>query len=320
VRSEQPLRAREPGRSSGATYWWTRASNVRSGLSLRAGKFGLDAPMSGLPLPASPDLLIMMMLMIALGHWLAWVIFYGEFVANFIVNLWLFRILQKQGVKKRLPWFVSYIAWQLALTVVGLGIWIVRRSLYVRVFWWMEVVTVALLVMMVRESLLRIFKGFESLLRWSVLAAVVAVLAYSAWKGAHAPPVQVGRLGAFILGAEFVFRWGIAIVSTVAAALMWSIGEPSGSREDAVITGAAVASLGFVAWAVIRWVFGSRFTFFAQYLPAVGYFIAAFYWIKVFPRPIPEFGLKELGMQPEQLAKELRVYREILEWIRSKLW
>jgi hypothetical protein len=268
---------------------------------------------------ASPGPSTMMMLMIARGHWLAWTIFYGEFVANFIVNLWLFRILQRQGVKKQLPWFVLYIAWQLTLTVIGLAMWIGWRSLYIPVFWWMEAVTVALLVGAIRESLLRIFRGFESLLRWSVFAAIVAVLAYSAWKGAHAPPVQGGRLAAFLLGAEFVFRWGIAIVSTVATALMWSIQEPSGSREGAVITGAAVASLGFVALVVIRWVFGTRFTFFAQYLPAVGYFVAAFYWIKVFPRPIEEFGFTELGMQPEQVAKELRGYREVLEWFRSRL-
>lgn len=262
----------------------------------------------------------MMILTLAWSRWLSWAIFYGEFIANFLVNLWLFKILQRQGVKKQLPWFVSYIAWQLVLTVIGLGIWIGWRSLYIAVFWWMEAVTVVLLVAAVRESLLRIFKGFESLLRWSVLAVVVAVLAYSAWKGMHAPPVQGSRLVTFVAGAEFVFRWGIAAVSTVSAALMRFIDEPSGKREDAVITGAAIASLGFVALVVVRWLFGTRFTFFAQYLPDVGYFIAAFYWIKIFPRPVEEFGFKELGMGPEEIARELSGYREILEWMRSKLW
>ena len=258
--------------------------------------------------------------MAAWPHWLSRTVFYGEFVANFIINLWLLRILQRQGVKKQLPWFVSYIVWQLLLTVIGLGIWISWRAVYTAVVWWMEAVTVALLVAMVRESLLRIFKGLESLLRWAVLAAVVGVLVYSAWKGAYAPSVQGSRLAAFEVGSEFVFRWGIAIVSMVATALMWTMKEPSGTREDAVITGAAIASLGFVAWAVIRWLFGSRFNFFAQYLPAVGYFIAAFYWIGIFRRPVQEFGFKQLGMEPEEVSREIGQYRKFVEWLASQKW
>jgi hypothetical protein len=261
----------------------------------------------------------MIMGMVAWPHWLSRAIFYGEFVANFIINLWLFRILRRQGVRKQLPWFVSYIVWQLLLTVVTLVTWIGWRSLYTVVFWWIEVVTVALLVAMVRESLLRIFKGFESLLRWAVLGSIAAVLIYSGWKGAQAPAVQGGRLVAFEVGAEFVLRWGVAVMSMVATVLMWTMKEPSGSREDAVITGAAIASLGFVAWSVILWLLGARFISFVQYLPAVGYFIAAFYWIGIFRRPTEEFGLKELGIQPEQVAKELHGYRKILEWIRSNL-
>lgn len=257
------------------------------------------------------------------GYWLSWAIFYGEFIVNLVLDALLLRILYRQGVRKQLPWFVSYISWQLVSTAVGFGVWVIDRSFYVTVFWWMEAARVALLVGAVRESLLRIFKGFESLLRWAVLIVIVAVLVYSWWKTVHAPPIQSSRLASFILGAEFTFRWGIAGVSVVAMGLMWFIQEPSGSREDAVITGAAIASMGFVAWVIIRSVFGTRFVFFAQYLPDVGYFLAVFYWIKIFQRPVPEFGFKELGMGPEEIRGEMRRYGELVEKILEsvrKLW
>ena len=257
------------------------------------------------------------------SHWVSWAVFYGVFVVNLLLDACLLWILYKRSMRKRLPWFVVYIGWELLATVVGLTIFLISRVLYVTVFWWVEAVRVGLTVAAVRESLLRIFKGFESLLRWSVLVVIVAVVLYSWWKAVHAPPIQSNRLASFILGAEFTFRWGIAGVSAVAMGLMWFIQEPTGSREDAVITGAAIASMGFVAWVIVRSLFGTKVAFFAQYLPDMGYFVAAFYWIKVFQRPVAEFGFKELGMGPEDIRREIRRYRELVEQIvqsMRKLW
>lgn len=242
------------------------------------------------------------------------------FIANLAVDVWLLAILTRRGVSKQLPWFVFYIRWEFLAVCVGLATWLVSHHLYITVFWWMEGVRVALVVGAVRESLLRIFAGFESLLRWSVFAAIGAVVAYSAWKAVHAPPVQSSRLVSFLIGAEFTFRWGVAGVAILSIALMWFVSEPVGSREDAVITGSGIASLAVVATVVSRSLFGTQFTFFTQYLPDMGYFVAVFLWIRIFARPTKEFGFKELGMGPEDIASELRRYRELAEQIVRKLW
>lgn len=242
------------------------------------------------------------------------------FIANLVIDTWLLTILLRQGARKQLPWFVLYIAWEFLEACVGLATWSVSRRLYVTVFWWMEGARVALMVGAVRESLLRIFEGFKSLLRWSALAVIAAVILYSAWKAVHAPPVQSNWLVSFILGAEFTFRWGIAAVAILSMGLMWFVQEPMGSREDAVVTGCGLASLAFVANVLSRSLFGTRFTFFTQYLPDVGYFLAALWWIRVFSRPVEEFGFKELGMGPEDIAKELRRYRELAGRIVRKRW
>lgn len=257
------------------------------------------------------------------GRWLAWTIFYAVFVANLILDAWLLRVLHRQAARKYLPWFFLYIAWEFISTATGLIMWLISRDLYTVVYWWKEALRMTLLVGAVRESLLRIFKGFEVLLRWSVLVVILAVVAYSWWKAAYAPPIQSNRVASFILGAEFTFRWGVAGVSVVAMVLMWFIQEPAGSREDAVITGAAIASMGFVAWVIMRSVFGTRFVFFAQYLPDMGYFVAVFYWIRVFKRPVQEYGFKELGMGPEDIRGEMHRYGELVEKILEsvrKLW
>lgn len=256
-------------------------------------------------------------------RWLSWTIDYGTFFANLVLDTWLLSILHKRGVRKHLPWFVLYVGWELLATVVGLTTFLIDRRLYVAVYWWMEAARIALLVGAVRESLLRIFKGFESLLRWAVLVVILAVVVYSWLKAVHAPPVQSNRLISFIIGAEFAFRWGIAGISLVSMGLMWFVQEPMGSREDAVVTGCGIASIASLAAILSRSFFGRRFIIFSQYLPDMGYFVAAFYWIKVFKRPVPEYGFKELGMGPEDIRREMRRYGELVEKILDsvrKLW
>lgn len=241
------------------------------------------------------------------------------FIANLLVDLWLLLALSKRRVQRQLPCFVLYISWEFLASLVGLATWIFSRRLYIAVFWWMEGARIALLVAAVRESLLRIFEGFKSLLRWSVSTVIVLVVLYSAWKAVHAPPVQSTQLVSFILGAEFAFRWGIAAVALLTMGLMWFVQEPMGGREDAVVTGAGIASLAFVANVLSRSFLGTRYIFLTQYLPDVGYFVAAFLWIRVFSRPVPEFGFKDLGMQPEQIRTKLGRYRELDDRIRRKL-
>lgn len=243
--------------------------------------------------------------------WLSWAVDYAVFALNLFLDAWLLSVLYKQASRRQLPWFVTYISWELLSTVIGITAWLVSRQLYVTVFWWMEGVRIALMVVAVRESLLRLFEGFKPLLRWSVLGVSIAVLLYSAWKAIHAPPIQSNRPIAFILGAEFTFRWGIAAVAMLSIFLMWFIQEPMGSREDAVVTGCGFASVAFVANVLSRSFFGTRFTFLTQYLPDVGYFVAVLWWIKVFSRPIEKYGFKELGLEPEEIAGQLSRYRDL---------
>ena len=175
----------------------------------------------------------------------------------------------------------------------------------------MEAVSVLLIVAAVRESFLRIFQGFTRKpgFRWSVWTVIGLVVVYSAWKAIHAPPLQTNRLATFVFGAEFLFRWGIVGIAVLTTGLSLLLKEGI-TREDAVVTGLAVASLGFVLYVNIFSLWGKQYFFLTKYVPAVGYFVAVFWWIYVFSRPVKEFGFEDLGMGPEEIRKMLRRYRD----------
>lgn len=243
-------------------------------------------------------------------------------IAGLFVDIWLLILVYRQGVKKHLPWFVLYVAWGALNASVQLATWLISPRLYIALYWWMELIAVVLIVGAVRESFLHIFQGFtsEPWFRWSVWGMILAVIAYSAWKAIYAPPVQSSRLESFVYGAEFAFRWlifGIAVLTTTLSLL---VSEPMDTREDAVVMGFGLASLGVLVGVISFSLFGTKYLFFTNYASSVGYFVAAFWWIWVFSRPDADFGFKELGMGPEDIAKELRRYREFSERMLRKKW
>jgi hypothetical protein len=245
-------------------------------------------------------------------RWLSWTIFYTLFAVNLIVDAWLLILLYRHNVRKRLPWFVLYVVWESIAACVGPIIWLINPKLYVTVFWWMEGPRLVLMLGAVRESFLNVFIGFTSLrwFPWVIRTVIATVVLYSIWKAIYAPPVQSSLATAFLIGAEFLFRWCIAAVGVLTIVLARVFELPARTREDAIISGFGIASVAFVATVLSRSLFGTRFTFFTQYLPDVGYFMAALLWIRTFSRPEEEFGLKELGMDAEQIAQELHRYGE----------
>ena len=240
--------------------------------------------------------------------------------ALIVLNACLLVIVYRRGTRKYLPWFFLYVSWAVLLACIQLGTWLISPRVYVAVYWWMEAIAVTLIVGAVRESFLRIFSGFTRMrwFRWTVSGLIAVVLIYSAWKAIYAPPIDVPRLAAFVIGSEFMFRWGITAIGLLTMVLSALLHEPWNSRENMVVTGFMVASGTFVATTVIVSLFGTEYLFVSKYLPSVGYFIALFLWIWAFSRPIQEFGFEELGIGPEDMLKAMRRYRESLKGMRWK--
>ncbi|HLJ25436.1 MAG TPA: hypothetical protein VKY85_01880 [Candidatus Angelobacter sp.] len=232
-------------------------------------------------------------------------------VAGLIVFAWLLIIVSRQDIRQQLPWFAFYVTWEFFAQLTQLGLWLVRRQWYYGAFWWMEAVEIGLTVAAVRESFLRIFQGFTRKpgFRWSVWSVIIAVVAYSAWKAVYAPPLQSSRLDSFVFGTEFLFRWGFLGITALTVVLSFLMREGI-TREDAVVTGFGAAAGAFLLYLGSFSLFGTKYIFLTKYIPSVGYFVAGFWWIYVFSRPVRQFGFEELGMGPEEIRKVLRRYRD----------
>lgn len=243
-----------------------------------------------------------------------------SFFVHLALSSWLLIIVLRRAIWKQLPWFACYIASELVGACVGLMLWSINRRLYVSVYWWMTAAQITLIVGAVRESFVRTFVGFRSLewFPWLVRGVIAAVLAYSGWKAVYAPPVQNNRLVSLIVGGEFTFQWGIVAVGLLSVALEKLFNLRRDTREAAVIDGCAVASFGSLAWAVIRSLFGTKYSLVTQYFGELAYVLACFLWIKYMSRTETEVGFKELGMSPEQVASELVRYRAAAERLLKK--
>jgi hypothetical protein len=236
-------------------------------------------------------------------------------VINLLLNFWLLTIVHRQHVRRQLPWFALYVAWQVLLGIAALVGWLIGHELYRALYWWTEGIGIVLIVATVRESFLNLFQGFTSKqgFRWSVWTVIACVVLYSAWKALYAPPLHNNRLDAFIFGAEFLFRWAIFGIAFLAIILSFLLTESPERRELAVVTGFGISSAGFLVYVIGFSLFGVQYAFLTKFAPSVGYFLAAGWWIWVFSQPIQEFGLEELGMTPEDVRKEMDRYRDFGE-------
>ncbi len=244
----------------------------------------------------------------------------ATFVVGFIAYAWLALVVQRHGARKHLPSFTFYVVWECLITLIQLALWLADSKVYYRAYWWIEAFDVAFIVAAVRESFLRLFHpltkraDFRGLV-WGLIGAVVI---YSAWKAVYAPPLQSGRLNAFVFGAEFLFRWGIFGIAALTGVLSLLLEGTIKTREAAVVVGFGIASLAFVLYVGSFSVFGSKYTFLTKYLPSVGYFLAVGWWIWVFSRSIEKLGFKELGAGPEEMRRHLLRFGEHVDEMRKK--
>jgi hypothetical protein len=237
---------------------------------------------------------------------------YVAVVVTAILNLWLLKTLFLWNVRKRLPWFVGYIAWGLAASCVSLIIWPINRRLYGSVCWWLEPVNIILVVGALRESLLKIFENssLRSRLQRLLWFVITGVLAYSAWKAIVHPPVQSDLLKSSIIGIEFTLRWGIAAVAIAMAFYLPKLKKDFTQQEPAVIAGLGLSALTVLIWVISRSASGTGGTFFTKFVPSMGYWLAVVWWGLVFR---PQFGLRDLGITVEEALNKVGIYRKLQE-------
>jgi hypothetical protein len=82
-------------------------------------------------------------------------------IINLLLNLWLLVILIRQNVRRRIPWFVFYVGWEVVSGFAELVLRLAGNSLFATVFWSMEGIEIALMAAAVQESFFQIFHKFK---------------------------------------------------------------------------------------------------------------------------------------------------------------
>jgi hypothetical protein len=250
---------------------------------------------------------------------LPWAAFGGNILLNLLLDIWLLKVLRRQGVGKRLPWFALYISWDLVTTVVFFGMWLAAPRFYLPLAWWLQFPSAALLVAAMQESLLNMFEKLRQALHWFLPGVIAFVTLYTTLRALLTTSFPGNRFISFELTGEFTFRCGLAVVGTAAALMIYFVPDALYSLGFLVVAGISIISGAYIVWSDGLSAFGLHILFIAKYLPSLGYLAAAIVWIKMFSRPIQPIELKDLGMGLEEVRERLGLFARILEMMR-RLW
>jgi len=210
---------------------------------------------------------------------------------------------------RRFPLFTSYVAALVVVTMLR-SAFLSHRNAYFYVYWFSEPVEVLLAVLAVHESFLTVFRGFYRLTWFRLLfpGAIIAALAYSAWKAWAHPPVHASRWGAAIISTSIASQYvimGICILFFLlerAFSVRWRL------YEFRIVFGFGIAALGDVAAGVIRSELGQKQRFLSEYLPGFLFLLAVVVWLSAM------FGAEPKEAAPIADTPEER--RAMLEGLR----
>jgi hypothetical protein len=246
------------------------------------------------------------------------VAFYGDFIAILVLSIWVLRVIAKHGVGRQLPWFALYIRWEVVSTVAALGTWLIAPRFYVSLYWWLEIPSVLLMIGAMQEALLDMYKGLRAVLHWFMPGVLAFVILYCSLRAIFSTSFPGNRIISFALSTEFTLRWSLVMVAIVAITMTYFVEGAWNTRGVYAVIGIGVISFAYVVWSDGLSSFGLAVLFIVKYLPSLGYFFAAIFWIKRFSIPLVQITLQD-GMGPAEVRTELGFLAQTLERI-TKLW
>lgn len=189
-------------------------------------------------------------------------------------------LMGRRHLYRRFPIFAAYTAYVIASSVLK-AVFLSKARAYFYVYWISEPGEVVLSVLSIYESFIRVFGDFYRLIWFRVLfpATILVVLAYSSWTAYAHPPVGVNGIASAIISTAIAAQYvilGISVLFLVLARFLqvrWRV------YESRIVMGFGVASTMYAFAGVLRAEAGKEFQFVSEYLPAVGYVIAAGIWL-----------------------------------------
>lgn len=221
------------------------------------------------------------------------------------LQLVILYLLLRGGSRRRFPWFLTYIVYEICETIVRFSA-AGNRPLYFKVYWITAIGGSILSILAVAESFLHVFWMYARLrwFTWIVWGCVALALVYSAFKAWLFPPVQANRIQTLIIGLEVAVDYSIGIVGILYFVLVLFARIKDHQRESGIISGFTTIAVVSVLGALIRSVFGrEKFPILNRWLGSVAYLIAEVEWILALIRqerqvapPPQNFTIKDVTM------------------------
>ncbi len=227
---------------------------------------------------------------------------------------WLAALLVRRRIQSVFPMFLVYIVVSLAASLAKLCVYSNYRAYYF-VYWGAEAVAVLLATLALMEVFRWVFALFwlSGWFRWLSYGFIVLALSIPVANAIRNPPAHMDRLSGLIFSAGITINF----VQAAIFLLFWLLSKSLeiGFRRYAfgIVLGFGASSCGtLIGWSV-RYIFGTKFIFFATYLPPVAYIYALGFWLHVFWRKEPPEEERGLPLTPEEVAEQMRRYAELMK-------
>jgi hypothetical protein len=206
--------------------------------------------------------------------------------ASIGLELFIFIVLLRKGLRRRFPWFSIYIIYSVLENVSRLAS-AGNPQLYQKVYWLTTIGDSTFSALAVRESFLNAFRAYARIrwFIWTVWTCIGLAVLYAIYKAWLFPPIPASRRGTIVVGLEFGLDCTIAAIGLLYFGLRRLVDIKGREWESGIVSGFFIYAACDLPPLVARSAFGTRFRIAREWTPAVGYLIAAIGWAAVLSRP-----------------------------------
>ena len=233
---------------------------------------------------------------------------------------WILVLMLRGKLWLKFPLFSAYVAY-VAVQMVLRSAFLSNPRVYLYVYWITAPFEMILTVLAVHESFLRVFRSFY-LLRWFRIlfpGAIVAALAYSAYEGYVSPPIHASPAAAAIISAALTAQYIILAIATLFFGLAMFLRVPWRIHEFRFMLGFALSALAVAFAGTVRSVFGTKFQFLSEMLPAVVYILTLVVWLSaVLHAEASNQRVLEEQVSGEQVISRMRRQSQVIRAFLKK--
>lgn len=235
--------------------------------------------------------------------------------------VWLAILLVRRKIYKKYPFFLSYVLFSIAATLVGFTAMSDYQT-YFKIYWATEALDALFTLLALYEAFHDVFILDYRDWPWFWMVFPGAVLILSIFFIGNAllhPPAQSAPIVVLILSFATVVNCVKGGLFLMFLALAWLLmGQSWPTYPYGVVFGFAVSAGGSLAALWLRSIFGTEFNSLAKYGPPVSYILAVLIWIASCFLP-PEPANRWANFRdPEKNLATVRQYMRALKRIAGK--